>query len=81
MRYAQINSKYVCGIDLHAREMYACVMNERVKSSSIVICEQTLINSRKRCNPFYLIYLSELNPLICITGWLTPARKIISLSI
>ena len=29
MRYAQINSKYVCGIDLHAREMYACVMNEK----------------------------------------------------
>ena len=29
MRYAQINSKYVCGIDLHAREMYACVMNAK----------------------------------------------------
>ena len=29
MRYAQINSKYVCGIDLHARKMYACVMNEK----------------------------------------------------
>ena len=29
MRYAQINSKYVCGIDIHAREMYACVMNEK----------------------------------------------------
>jgi hypothetical protein len=29
MRYAQINSKYVCSIDLHAREMYACVMNEK----------------------------------------------------
>jgi predicted NBD/HSP70 family sugar kinase len=29
MRYAQINSKYVCGIDLHARDMYACVMNEK----------------------------------------------------
>jgi hypothetical protein len=29
MRYAQINSKYVCGIDLHAREMYASVMNEK----------------------------------------------------
>jgi hypothetical protein len=29
MHYAQINSKYVCGIDLHAREMYACVMNEK----------------------------------------------------
>jgi transposase len=28
MRYAQINSKYVCGIDLHAREMYACVMTK-----------------------------------------------------
>ncbi len=29
MRYTQINSKYVCSIDLHAREMYACVMNEK----------------------------------------------------
>ncbi len=29
MRYAQINSKYVCGIDLHAREMFACIMNEK----------------------------------------------------
>ncbi len=29
MRYAQINSKYVCGIDHHAREMYACVMNKQ----------------------------------------------------
>ena len=29
MHYTQINSKYVCGIDLHAREMYACVMNEK----------------------------------------------------
>jgi transposase len=29
MRYAQINSKYVCGIDLHARNMYACVMDEK----------------------------------------------------
>jgi transposase len=27
MRYAQINSNFVCGIDLHARQMYACVMN------------------------------------------------------
>jgi len=27
MRCAQINSKFVCGIDLHARQMYACVMN------------------------------------------------------
>ena len=27
MRYAQINSNYVCGIDLHARNMYTCVMN------------------------------------------------------
>jgi len=31
MRYAQINSKYVCGIELHAREMYACVMNEKAE--------------------------------------------------
>ncbi len=29
MRYAQINSKYVCAIYLHAREMYTCVMNEK----------------------------------------------------
>ena len=29
MRYTQINSKYVCGIDLHAREMYACVKNKK----------------------------------------------------
>jgi transposase len=29
MRYAQINSKYVCGIDLHARNIYACVMDEK----------------------------------------------------
>lgn len=29
MRYAQINSTYVCGIDLHARHMYACVMNTK----------------------------------------------------
>ena len=29
MRYSQINSKYVCGIDLHAREMYAYVMNDK----------------------------------------------------
>ncbi len=29
MRYAQNNSKYVCSIDPHAREMYACVMNEK----------------------------------------------------
>ncbi len=29
MRYAQINSKYVCGIDIHARNMYACVMDEK----------------------------------------------------
>ena len=29
MRYAQINSKYVCGIDLHARGMYTCVMDEK----------------------------------------------------
>jgi len=27
MRCAQINSNFVCGIDLHARQMYACVMN------------------------------------------------------
>ena len=29
MRYAQINSKHGCGIDIHAREMYACVINEK----------------------------------------------------
>jgi transposase len=29
MRYAQINTPYVCGIDLHAREMYICVKNRK----------------------------------------------------
>ena len=47
MRYAQINSKYVCGIDLHAREMYACVMNDKGEILFIVICIQTLTNSKK----------------------------------
>ena len=28
MSCAQNNSKYVCGIDLYARQMYVCVMNE-----------------------------------------------------
>lgn len=27
MRYAQINSRYYCGIDLHSRTMYVCVMD------------------------------------------------------
>lgn len=29
MYYAQINSKYECSIDLHAREKYVCVVNEK----------------------------------------------------
>jgi len=29
MRFAQINSKYIFGIDLHAWEMYVCAMNEK----------------------------------------------------
>ncbi len=43
MRYAQINSKYVCGIDLHAREMYACVMNEK---GEILICRSISYQNR-----------------------------------
>jgi hypothetical protein len=27
MDYAQIDSTYYCGIDLHARSMYACIMD------------------------------------------------------
>ena len=27
MHYAQINSRYYCGIDLHSRTMYVCVMD------------------------------------------------------
>ena len=28
MRYAKINADYFCGIDLHARTMYVCVMSK-----------------------------------------------------
>jgi len=58
MRYAQINSKYVCGIDLHAREMYACVMNKQGEILFHRNIVQTLTNSSKRCNRFYRILLS-----------------------
>ncbi len=43
MRYAQINSKYVCGIDLHTREIYACVMNEK---GEILICRSISYQNR-----------------------------------
>ena len=29
MRYAQINAEYYCGIDLHSRTMYVCVMDKQ----------------------------------------------------
>ena len=37
MRYAKINSDYFCGINLHARIMYVCVMSKmgRLYSSAI----------------------------------------------
>ena len=31
MRTAQINSRYYCGIDLHSRTMYVCVMDKSGK--------------------------------------------------
>jgi len=31
MRYAQVNSRYYCGIDLHSRTMYVCVMDKSGK--------------------------------------------------
>lgn len=31
MRYAQINARYYCGIDLHSRQMYVCVMDRSGK--------------------------------------------------
>lgn len=31
MRYAQVNSRYYCGIDLHSRTMYVCVMDQSGK--------------------------------------------------
>ena len=29
MRYVQINAEYYCGIDLHSRTMYVCVMDRQ----------------------------------------------------
>ena len=49
MRYAQNNSKYVCSIDLHAREMYACVMNEKkviLASYQVTACSNFSKNNR-----------------------------------
>lgn len=31
MEYAKIDTKFFCGIDLHARSMYVCIMNKEGK--------------------------------------------------
>ena len=41
MDYAKINSTYYCGIDLHARSMYVCVMDNAGEIQIIEISKTT----------------------------------------
>lgn len=52
MRYAQINSQYYCGIDLHSRTMYVCVMD---KPGNILFhrnMDNNFIEFKKYLQPF-----------------------------
>ena len=53
MCYAQINSKYVFGIDLHAREMYACLMNEKGEILFRRNMRTDFDQFKKKMPPFY----------------------------
>jgi predicted NBD/HSP70 family sugar kinase len=61
MRYAQINSKYVCGIDLHARNMYACVMDEKGEILFHRNMRTDFDQFKKKMIPFPSKYLSGLD--------------------
>jgi len=37
MEFAKVDTQYYCGIDLHARNMYACVMN---REGDVLLCQQ-----------------------------------------
>ena len=52
MRYAQLNSQYYCGIDLHSRTMYICVMD---KQGHILLhrnMEDNFVQFQKYLEPF-----------------------------
>ena len=82
MRYAQINSKYVCGIDLHAREMYACVMNKQGEILFHRNMRTDFDQFKQKMQPFLPdLAVGSGNPPTCITGWLMAVEKNISRSI
>ncbi len=52
MRYAQIISQYICNIDLHTPEMYACVMNEKGEILFNRNMRKDLTQFNKKIQPF-----------------------------
>jgi len=74
MRFAQINSKYVCGIDLHARQMYACVMNEKGEILFHRNMRTDFDQFKKKMQPF-LPYLSVGVESTFMYYWLADACK------
>ena len=44
MKYYTSTTKYNCGIDLHARQMYVCVMDRQGKKLVLTIPTQTIFH-------------------------------------
>ncbi len=52
MRYAQINFQYYCGIDLHSRTMYICVMDKQGQILLHRNMDNNFIQFQKYLEPF-----------------------------
>ena len=75
MRYAKIDSDYFCGIDLHARTMYVCVMS---KMGEIVFQRNLKTTSNSYCRCWKLTSVaspSGWSQPSTGTGWLTDVTR------
>jgi hypothetical protein len=79
MRYAKIDKQYYCGIDLHSRSMYICVMD---KQGNILLHRNmdNNFNEFQNCLEPHscLMSLSAWNQAAITIGFLTPVARRIS---
>jgi len=74
MRYAQINAQYYCGIDLHARTMYVCVMDKKGN----ILLHRNMDNNFNEFKKYLEPFLPDVAvgvESICYYYWLADACK------
>lgn len=74
MRFYNSNHKYHCGVDLHAKSMYLCILNS---AGDVVLHPNFATNPEEFIRAIAPFRLLRLAASVCIPGigWLTSANR------